>query len=85
MIKSVLSSIPLYYLSLFKALLKVIKLVESLRRQFFWGFKENLKGINWVNWNLVLKDRKKGGLGVGSLLAKNLGLLGNWKWRFLSE
>ncbi|GKD90414.1 hypothetical protein Tco_1365921, partial [Tanacetum coccineum] len=26
-----------------------------------------------------------GGLGVGSLLAKNLGLLAKWKWRFLTE
>ena len=30
-------------------------------------------------------DRDKGGLGVGSLLAKNLGHLGKWKWRFLTE
>ncbi|GKE30365.1 hypothetical protein Tco_1445749, partial [Tanacetum coccineum] len=26
-----------------------------------------------------------GGLGVGSLLAKNISLLGKWKWRFLIE
>ncbi|GKA64936.1 hypothetical protein Tco_0764643 [Tanacetum coccineum] len=26
-----------------------------------------------------------GGLGVGSLLAKNLSLLGKWKWRFLTK
>ncbi|GKD44083.1 putative RNA-directed DNA polymerase, eukaryota, reverse transcriptase zinc-binding domain protein [Tanacetum coccineum] len=28
---------------------------------------------------------KFGGLGVGCLLSKNLGLLGKWKWRFLTE
>nr|GEV23307.1 retrovirus-related Pol polyprotein from transposon TNT 1-94 [Tanacetum cinerariifolium] len=38
-------------------------------------------GISWVKWNTILLDRDKGGLGVGSLLAKNLGLLGKWKWR----
>nr|GFA27462.1 reverse transcriptase domain, reverse transcriptase zinc-binding domain protein [Tanacetum cinerariifolium] len=36
-------------------------------------------------FNAPLKDRNKGGLGVGNLLAKNLRLLGKWKWRFLSD
>nr|GEZ47043.1 RNA-directed DNA polymerase, eukaryota, reverse transcriptase zinc-binding domain protein [Tanacetum cinerariifolium] len=33
----------------------------------------------------ILPSRKLGGLGVGSLHAKNLRLLGKWKWRFLTE
>ncbi|GJT25677.1 hypothetical protein Tco_0895614 [Tanacetum coccineum] len=38
-----------------------------------------------VKWKTVLLDPKFGGLGVGFLHAKNLGLLGKWKWRFLTE
>ncbi|GJX03965.1 RNA-directed DNA polymerase, eukaryota, reverse transcriptase zinc-binding domain protein [Tanacetum coccineum] len=56
-VKSVLGSLPIYYLSLFKAPKK----------------------------NSILLKSSMGGLGVGSLLAKNIGLLGKWKWRFLTE
>ncbi|GJY72844.1 DNA helicase [Tanacetum coccineum] len=33
----------------------------------------------------IILDSKFGGLGVGCLASKNLGLLGKWKWRFLTE
>ncbi|GJU70546.1 putative RNA-directed DNA polymerase, eukaryota, reverse transcriptase zinc-binding domain protein [Tanacetum coccineum] len=85
LIKSILGSIPIYYLSLFKAPLKIINLFESIRARFFWGFKKGGRGISWVKWNSILLNNKMGGLDVGSLLAKNLGLLGKWKWRILTE
>ncbi|GJS77191.1 hypothetical protein Tco_0727072 [Tanacetum coccineum] len=85
LVKSVLGSLPIYYLSLFKAPKKVINLLESIRSRFFWGFKESQQGISWVKWNSILLKSSMGGLGVGSLLAKNIGLLGKWKWRFLTE
>ncbi|GJW74221.1 reverse transcriptase domain, reverse transcriptase zinc-binding domain protein [Tanacetum coccineum] len=44
LLKSVLGSIPIYFLSLFKAPLKVIKYIESLRSRFFWGFKDDHRG-----------------------------------------
>ncbi|GKE59879.1 hypothetical protein Tco_1510246 [Tanacetum coccineum] len=56
-----------------------------MRCCFFWGFKESLRGIYWVKWKSMLLDSDKGGLGIGSLQDKNLGLLGKWKWRFLME
>ncbi|GJY07741.1 hypothetical protein Tco_0374795 [Tanacetum coccineum] len=49
------------------------------------GFNESQRGLYWVKWKTVLFDPKFGGLGVGCLQAKNLGLLGKWKWRFLME
>ncbi|GJX11722.1 putative RNA-directed DNA polymerase, eukaryota, reverse transcriptase zinc-binding domain protein [Tanacetum coccineum] len=85
LIKSVLGSIPIFYLSLFKSPVKIIDALESLRCRFFWGFKEGKSGMYWVKWNSILLDPKFGGLGVGSLHAKNLSLLGKWKWRFLSD
>ncbi|GJT68645.1 hypothetical protein Tco_1020125 [Tanacetum coccineum] len=33
----------------------------------------------------LVSTPKRGGLGVGSLRAKNLGLLGKWKWQYLTE
>ncbi|GJS21791.1 reverse transcriptase domain, reverse transcriptase zinc-binding domain protein [Tanacetum coccineum] len=79
LIKSILGSLPIYYFSLFKAPLKVIKLLESIRCRFFWGFKESQRGICWVKLNSILLNSNMGGLGVDSLFAKNLALLGKWK------
>ncbi|GJV10925.1 RNA-directed DNA polymerase, eukaryota, reverse transcriptase zinc-binding domain protein [Tanacetum coccineum] len=85
LIKSILGILPIFYLSLFKALMKIINLLESIRSRFFWGFKDSQRGISWVKWKSVLLDKESGGLGVGCLHSKNLGLLGKWKWRFLNE
>lgn len=43
------------------------------------------KNIVWVRWQKILADKKDGSLGVGSIKAKKLSLLGNWRWRFLNE
>nr|GEV30093.1 fasciclin-like arabinogalactan protein 2 [Tanacetum cinerariifolium] len=58
LLKSVLGSIPIYYLSFFKAPLKVIKYIESLRSRFFWGFKDDDHGISWVKWDYVLASHE---------------------------
>nr|GFA65081.1 RNA-directed DNA polymerase, eukaryota, reverse transcriptase zinc-binding domain protein [Tanacetum cinerariifolium] len=49
------------------------------------GFKDSQCGICWVKRNSILLEHNKRGLGVDSILVKNLGLLGKWKWRYLSE
>ena len=85
LVKSILGSLPLYYFFLFKAPQKVLNLLESIRCRFFWGFKEDQNGMCWVKWKSILLDSKLGGLGVGSLHAKNLSLLAKWKWRYLTE
>ncbi|GKD21782.1 RNA-directed DNA polymerase, eukaryota, reverse transcriptase zinc-binding domain protein [Tanacetum coccineum] len=49
------------------------------------GFKDSQRGISWVKWKSMLFDPDKRGLGIGSIHATNLGLLGKWKWRFLTR
>ncbi|GJU01676.1 hypothetical protein Tco_1112014 [Tanacetum coccineum] len=70
LVKYILGSIPIYYLSLFKAPMLVINTLESLHRRFFWGFKDSHRGISEVKWDSILVDVKNGGLGVRSILAK---------------
>ncbi|XP_071739167.1 uncharacterized protein [Rutidosis leptorrhynchoides] len=82
LVKSVLSSLPLYFFSLFRAPGSLTKLLESLRYNFFWGGSGNIKKISWVKWEKVLLPYGSGGLNIGSLIAKNLALLGKWWWRF---
>nr|GEZ19777.1 RNA-directed DNA polymerase, eukaryota, reverse transcriptase zinc-binding domain protein [Tanacetum cinerariifolium] len=49
------------------------------------GFKEGEKGIVWVKCKSILSRFDKGGLGVGSVHAKNLSLLAKWRWRYYTE
>ncbi|PWA47126.1 hypothetical protein CTI12_AA474160 [Artemisia annua] len=43
------------------------------------------KGMVWISWKKTIASRDLGGLDFGSLRAKNLSLLGKWRWRFLKE
>ena len=38
-----------------------------------------------VSWDRVLNRSEKGRLGIGSLKALNLAMLGKWWWRFLND
>ena len=82
LLKSTLSSLPTYFLSLFTIPASVVYRLEKLQRNFLWGgmgeeFKHHL-----VGWDKVCTSKEKGGLGVRSLTLFNKALLGKWLWRF---
>ncbi|GKB97469.1 cysteine-rich receptor-like protein kinase [Tanacetum coccineum] len=56
-----------------------------MEERFHLGVKANKRKIMWIRWEHIIIDKKNGGLGIGSTKAKNMSLLGKWKWRFLSE
>ncbi|GJT74440.1 hypothetical protein Tco_1041165 [Tanacetum coccineum] len=85
LIKSVLTSLPLYHMSLYKAPLGVLRDLEFLRRKFFNGADINEKRFSMISWNKILASKQKGGLGVSSFFALNRSLLFKWVWRFLSH
>nr|GEY74928.1 BTB/POZ fold [Tanacetum cinerariifolium] len=62
----------------------VIKSLESLRANFFWGSHESSKKLSWVKWSNTLDSFDKGGLGVGSISAFNKALLLKWRWRLFN-
>ena len=83
--KSVLGSLGTYLFSLYKAPNKIINILESIRCKFLWGGSSDAKKINWVAWEKVIRDKKCGGLGIGSLRALNLAMLAKWWWRERTE
>ncbi|XP_024961356.1 uncharacterized protein LOC112501856 [Cynara cardunculus var. scolymus] len=85
LIKSVLGSLGLHYLSLLKAPTSIINKLESIRSRFFWGDKGGVRKISWISWSTTLADKDAGGLGISSLRALNLALLARWWWRFKLE
>lgn len=83
--KSVLGSLPTYFLSLFKSPLGVIEDLERIRRKFIWSGTQDSKGINWVSWEKVTSPKEVGGLGLGSLRSLNISFLTKWWWRLRLE
>ncbi len=82
LLKSTLSSLPTYYLSLFTIPNHVAERIEKLQRNFLWGglgdgFKHHL-----VGWKTVCRPLNHGGLGVRRVAGINRALLGKWMWRF---
>ncbi|MFS7997684.1 putative RNA-directed DNA polymerase [Helianthus anomalus] len=85
LIKSVLSSLPTYFFSLYRAPTQVLKQLERLRRVFFWGGTEEVSKMAWSAWENVVAPIEYGGLGFGSLRDTNLAMLAKWWWRFMTE
>ncbi|GKD53993.1 RNA-directed DNA polymerase, eukaryota, reverse transcriptase zinc-binding domain protein [Tanacetum coccineum] len=85
LLKSVLGSIPIFHMSIFRVPASVLKKMESIRSHFFNGIELGSKKPIWVKWNDVLKDKDRGGLGVASLYALNRGLMIKWCWKFFNQ
>ncbi|GKC74166.1 RNA-directed DNA polymerase, eukaryota, reverse transcriptase zinc-binding domain protein [Tanacetum coccineum] len=64
LLKSVLGSMPIYHMSLFKTPMKVLNTMESIRGKFFNGMELNEKKMVWVRWSNVLSSKQKGGLAI---------------------
>lgn len=83
LIKSVLNSLPIYFMSMFKMPKEVAQKIVKLQRKFFWGSSSNGDLMPpSVKWSSIELPKNMGGLGVGNILHKNLILLFKWWWRF---
>ena len=85
LLKSTLSSLPTYYLSLFTIPASVANRIEKIQRNFLWGGKEFGTNIHLLNWDMVCSLNTQGGLGVKKLLVFNKALLGKCLWHFGRE
>ena len=82
LIKSVLSNLPTYYLSIYKMPVAVEKKLEALRNNFFIGGDLEERKMTWVAWRRCMASKEYGGLSIGSIFALNRALLFKWIWRF---
>jgi len=84
LLRYVLSSLPVYALSFFKAPSGIVSSIESISDFFFFGSDDHRK-IFWVDWNTVCSSKEVGGLGVRRIMEFNTALLGKWCWRELED
>jgi hypothetical protein len=85
LIKSTLSNIPTYYLSLFPVPMSVANRIEKIQRDFLWGGMGDEQKLHLVSWNQVCHPLRAGGLGIRNVLKFNEALLGKWLWRYATE
>ncbi|XP_026396127.1 uncharacterized protein LOC113290761 [Papaver somniferum] len=60
LIKTSLSSLPIYYMSIFPTPVSVEKKLNQIMRNFMWGSTADSRKINWVAWERVCTTKKKG-------------------------
>lgn len=82
LINSVLSALPLFFLSFFKLPACVERVCKGIMRNFLWGGDGELQKIAWVKWSKVCLPKEVGGLGIKDLGLFNRSLLGKWWWRW---
>lgn len=85
LIKSALSSLPLYYMSFFKMPSGIVTKCNYILRRFLWGGTDGDSKIAWVHWEKVCRPVEEGGLGIRDWKYFNWALLGKWKWQMLKE
>lgn len=63
LIKSVLQSIPIYVMSIFKLPDALIDEIHGMLARFWWGAREGERKIHWKSWDSLCLPKAQGGMG----------------------
>jgi len=79
LMKSVLNSIPNYYMQVAWLPQSTCESIDRMARNFLWKDNSN-SGIHLVGWNKITKPKKLGGLGIRKARDANTSILGKLVW-----
>lgn len=86
LVNAVLTSIPIYLMSVCKLPVWVIEEIDKTRRNFFWkGGAQNERKIHLANWPMLCKPKKMGGMGILDLRIFNKAILSKWYWQWQAK
>jgi hypothetical protein len=63
----------------------VARKITAMQSLFLWDGSIDNRKIHWLAWETVAKEKDRGGLGVGTVSAKNKALLFKWIWKLGSN
>eukprot|EP00253_Pinus_taeda_P032235 PITA_32235 len=85
LIKSVLSSLPLFQFAGLLAPVTILNKMEEFIRRFFWkGGKLNEKKIPLISWETITKPLLKGGLSFKKICQQNVAMAAKTVWRIIA-
>ncbi|KAF1895710.1 hypothetical protein Lal_00037826 [Lupinus albus] len=73
LLNGVLSALPLYYLSFYKAHVSIIRFIQKIQRSFLWGGCSSKRKIHWVNWEKMCHSKQ--GVDLGLTISNPLTML----------
>ncbi|GJY55984.1 hypothetical protein Tco_0455099 [Tanacetum coccineum] len=85
LISSVLSSMQVYWASLFILPIEICNLIDRLFKNFLWTRGESIRGMASVAWKDVCKPKSQGGLGLRSVHLWNEALMAKHIWNIVSR
>jgi hypothetical protein len=86
LVKSVLTSIAIYYIMVLYILVEVLMKIYSIRMAFLWAACDKVTGRKCkVNWETVCKPMDCGGLGILNLTKFASALRIRWLWHEWNE
>jgi zinc-binding in reverse transcriptase/Reverse transcriptase-like len=85
LLKSSLSSIPVYYMSCCHLPVHTINKVTSLLRKFFWGKLDRKRYLAFIAWDKICLPYEEGGLNVKDLRRMNDAILLKLVWQIASR
>ena len=83
LVKTVLSALPTYYMSVFQMSAGLRRRLEGIMRRFFWHGTAANRGGTLVAWDVACRPLTDGGLGIRHVQHNNAALLCKWVARVM--
>ena len=84
LVKSVLNSIPNYYMQIASLPQTICDSIDRMARNFLWKGNSN-GGVHLVGWRRISKPKNLGGLGIRKAREANTAMLGKLVWSLHQE
>ncbi|XP_019418580.1 PREDICTED: uncharacterized protein LOC109329367 [Lupinus angustifolius] len=78
--KSVSTVVPIYTMQSMWLPHNVCNEMDKMTRNFIWDGDPNKRSLNLVNWEVITRNKKDGGLGIRDTRTTNVSLLGKLTW-----
>lgn len=84
LIQLVLSSMHVYWASIFILPSSIVQDLEQLMRGFLWNYGNGARGKSKVAWDVVCLPNHEGGLGIRRIVSFNNALIASHIWRLFT-